>query len=42
VVDSLVLPWVNAETMSLFLAKLAQRPAEEFIVMVIDPAVLKG
>ena len=36
--DSLVLPWVNAETMSLFLAEVAQRHADEFIVMVMDQA----
>jgi len=33
VMDSLVLPWVNAETMSLFLATVAERHAHEFIVM---------
>jgi hypothetical protein len=38
VMDSLVLPWVNAETMSLFLAEVAQRRADEFIVMVMDQA----
>jgi hypothetical protein len=38
VMDSLVLPWVNAETMSLFLAEVAQRHADEFIVMVMDQA----
>ena len=38
VMDSLVLPWVNAETMSLFLGEVAQRHAEEFIVMVMDQA----
>jgi hypothetical protein len=38
VMDSLVLPWVNAETMSLFLATVAERHAEEFIVMVLDQA----
>jgi hypothetical protein len=38
VLDSLVLPWVNAETMSLFLAEVAQRHADEFIVMVMDQA----
>ena len=31
VMDSLVLPWVNAETMSLFLAEVAQRHSKEFI-----------
>lgn len=38
VLDSLILPWVNAQTMSLFLAELAQRHAEEFIVIVMDQA----
>ncbi|MGH8788275.1 MAG: IS630 family transposase [Cupriavidus necator] len=38
VMDSLVLPWVNAQTMSLFLAEVAQRHAEEFVVMVMDQA----
>jgi len=36
--DSLVLPWVNAETISLFLAEVAQRHAEEFVLMVMDQA----
>jgi len=36
--DSLVLPWVNAQTMSLFLAEVAQRHADEFVVMVMDQA----
>jgi transposase len=36
--DSLVLPWVNAEMMSLFLAEVAQRHADDFIVMVMDQA----
>ncbi len=36
--DSLVLPWVNAEMMSLFLAEVAKRHAREFIVMVMDQA----
>ena len=36
--DSLVLPWVNAEAMSLFLAEVAQRHADEFILMVMDQA----
>jgi len=36
--DSLVLPWVNAETMSLFLAEVAQRHADEFVLMVMDQA----
>jgi hypothetical protein len=38
VLDSLVLPWVSAETMSMFLAEVAHRHAEEFIVMVMDQA----
>lgn len=38
VMDSLVLPWVNAETMSLFLAEVAQRHASEFVCMVMDQA----
>lgn len=38
VLDSLVLPWVNAETMSLFLAEVAQRRADEFVLMVMDQA----
>jgi hypothetical protein len=38
VMDSLILPWVNAQTMSLFLDTVAQRHSEEFIVMVMDQA----
>ena len=38
VMDSLVLPWVNAETMSLFLAEVAARHATEFVFMVMDRA----
>ena len=38
VMDSLVLPWVNAETMSLFLAEVAQRHADEFVLMLLDQA----
>lgn len=38
VMDSLVLPWVNAEMMALFLAEVAQRHADEFIGMVMDQA----
>lgn len=38
VMDSLILPWVNAQTMSLFLATVAQRHADEFVVMVMDQA----
>ena len=36
--DSLVLPWVSAQMMTLFLATVAQRHADEFIVMVMDQA----
>lgn len=38
VMDSLVLPWVSAETMSMFLGEVAQRHADEFVVMVMDQA----
>lgn len=38
VMDSLVLPWVSAETMSMFLAEVAQRHASEFVLMVMDQA----
>jgi hypothetical protein len=38
VMDSLVLPWVSAQTMSLFLAEVAGRHAQEFILMVMDQA----
>ena len=38
VMDSLVLPWVNAETMSIFLAEIAQRHPSEFVLMVMDQA----
>jgi hypothetical protein len=38
VLDSLVLPWANAEAMSLFLAEVAQRHAQEFVLMVMDQA----
>jgi len=38
VMDSLVLPWVSAETMSIFLAEVAQRHADEFVLMVMDQA----
>ena len=37
-VDSLVLPWVNAEMMSLFLAEVGRRHAQEFVLMVMDQA----
>lgn len=38
VMESLILPWVNAETMSLFLATVSERHPEEFILMVLDGA----
>lgn len=38
VMDSLVLPWVSAETMSMFLGEIAERHTEEFVVMVMDQA----
>lgn len=38
VLDSLVLPWVNAETMSMFLAEVGRRHADEFVLMVMDQA----
>lgn len=38
VLDSLVLPWVNAETMSYYLAEVGRRHAHEFILMVLDGA----
>jgi hypothetical protein len=36
--DSLVLLRVNAETMSLFLAEVGQRHADQFVFMVMDQA----
>ena len=36
--DALVLPSVNAEAMSVFLAEVSQRHANEFILMVLDGA----
>jgi hypothetical protein len=36
--DTLVLPVVTAAAMSIFLAKVARRHPEEFIVMVLDGA----
>lgn len=36
--ESLILPWVNAETMSLFLRTVAGRHPDEFILMVLDGA----
>lgn len=38
VMDSLILPWVSAETMSIFLAEVAQRHRDEFVFMVMDQA----
>jgi transposase len=38
VMDSLILPWVNASTMSMFLATVSQRHPDEYIVMVMDQA----
>ena len=38
VLDSMVLPEVNAEMMSLFLAEVARRHQREFILMVLDGA----
>lgn len=38
VMDSLVLPWGNAQTMSLFLGTVAERHPDEFIVIVMDQA----
>lgn len=40
VMDSLVLPFVNAETMSMFLNLVAGRHPDEFVVMVMDRASL--
>jgi hypothetical protein len=36
--DTLVLPAVNAEAMGMFLAEVARRPADEFVVMVLEGA----
>jgi hypothetical protein len=36
--DSLILPWVSAQTMSLFLTEVAQRHPDEFVLMVMDQA----
>ena len=38
VMDSLIVPWVNASTMSMFLSSVAQRHPDEYIVMVMDQA----
>ena len=36
--DTLVLPAVNTEAMSLFLAEVSQRHANEFLIVVLDGA----
>lgn len=36
--DTLILPEVNAEAMSLFLAEVAQRHSQDYILMVLDGA----
>jgi len=36
--DSLILPWANSETMSLFLEEIARRYRGEFILMFMDRA----
>ena len=38
VMDSLILPVVNAEAMSIFLEEVASRHPDEFIIMVMDQA----
>lgn len=38
VMDSLILPWVNAEAMTWFLRTVAERHPDEFIIMVMDRA----
>ena len=38
VLDSLVLPVVNADAMSLFLSEVSQRHPKDFILMVMDKA----
>lgn len=38
VLDSLILPEVSAETMSLFLAEVAQRHPRDYLLMVLDGA----
>ena len=38
VLDTLILPEVNAEAMSLFLAEVAQRHSQDYILMVLDGA----
>jgi hypothetical protein len=36
--DSLILPWVNEQTMSMFLLEVSNRHPHEFILMVMDGA----
>jgi hypothetical protein len=36
--ENQVLPWVNAQTMSMLLAEVAQRHADELVLMVMDQA----
>lgn len=38
VLDTLILPEVNAEAMSLFLAEVAERHSQDYILMVLDGA----
>jgi DDE superfamily endonuclease len=38
VLDTLVLPQVNTEAMGIFLAEVAQRHGDEFILMILDGA----
>jgi hypothetical protein len=38
VMDSLVLPWVDTQMMSMFLEEVARRHADEFVFMVMDQA----
>jgi transposase len=38
VMDSLILPEVNAEAMSIFLAEISRRHADEFLLIVMDQA----
>lgn len=38
VMDSLVLPWVSAQMMLMFLQEVAQRHSAEFVLMVMDQA----
>ena len=38
VMDSLILPWVNAHTMPMFLSTVSHRHPDDYIVMVMDQA----